>query len=142
MEVRRDKLPLGNPIISPEGEWTVQMQLALQVHMRPRDRSAINSYPSLQSLGPPMPDLAYTWALNLCTYAATCHLAPTRNRNRTVGGPAPTTHYYWRPIPPDMDLRQLYPYRGEFYPLLPHRSRWIYTAASALISLLLLRDNF
>ena len=101
-----------NPNHLTKGEWTVQMQLALRVYTRPRHRSAINSYPSLQSLGPPLPDLAYTWALNLCTYAVTCHLAPTRYRNRTEGGPAPTTHYYWRPIPPDMDLRKLYPYRG------------------------------
>ena len=51
-----------DPTVSPEGEWTVQLQLGLQTYMCPRHQSGMVSYHSLQSLGPPMPDLAFPWA--------------------------------------------------------------------------------
>ena len=116
-----------DPTVSPEGEWTVQLQLGLQTYMCPRHRSAMVSYPSLQSLGPPMPDLAFPWAWTLRVYAAASHLAPNQQS--------------WRPNQPDMELRELDPSSRGLSLLLLHESRWIYTAACTLISLLLLRDK-
>ena len=126
--MRRDKSPLGIPLISPEGEWRVHTQLGLQACMRPRPRRSA-SIPPNPVLGPPIPanlgiflgqDALHM--LRCLSFAA--KFQPEWNWGRfrppnpvlLVGNPRDMEQRafqpippgsFWRPNPPDLELRAL-----------------------------------